>query len=207
MFRPPVGRALRSLTLLIALALIVLAPAAQAAPSAAAGAGVPFDQQFIDMMVPHHQGATGMAGIALTHGEHPQITRLARAIVAAQDREIVQMKAWRTAWYGSDRTPSTMATLPGMTAAQMDMQMGHDMLALKTAKPFDKAFIGAMLPHHDSAIAAAKLELARGAHPDLKALALGIIEAQAREVGLMTAYLDLWYHSAPPGTMGGMPGM
>ena len=68
MFRPPVGRALRSLTLLIALALIVLAPAAQAAPSAVAGAGVPFDQQFIDMMVPHHQGATGMAGIALTHG-------------------------------------------------------------------------------------------------------------------------------------------
>ena len=207
MFRSPVGRALRSLALLIALALIVLAPAAQAAPSAAAGAGVPFDRQFIDMMVPHHQGATQMAGIALTRGEHPQITRLARAIVAAQDREIVQMKAWRKAWYGSDRTPSTMATLPGMTAAQMDMRMGHDMLALKTARPFDKAFIGAMLPHHESAIAAAKLELARGAHPELKALALGIIEAQAREVGLMTAYLDLWYHSAPSGTMGGMPGM
>jgi len=100
-----------------------------------------------------------------------------------------------------------MATLPGMTAGQMDTQMGRDMLALKTARPFDKAFIGAMLPHHESAIAAAKLELARGAHPELKALALGIIEAQARAVGLMTAYLDLWYHSAPSGTMGGMQGM
>jgi len=85
--------------------------------------------------------------------------------------------------------------------------MGHDILALKTARPFDKAFIGAMLAHHESAIAAAKLELARGTHPELKALALGIIAAQAREVGLMTAYLDLWYHSAPPGTMGGMQGM
>ena len=218
MSRPPLGsatpvRGYPPLILLVALALIILSPLAQAAGyplgvvGAAGAAGAPFDRQFIDMMVPHHQGATQMAGIALTRGEHPQITRLARAIVAAQDREIVQMKAWRKAWYGSDRTPSTMATLPGMTTAQMDMQMGRDTLVLKTARPFDRAFIGAMLPHHLSAIAAAKLELAHGMHPELKALALGIIESQAREVGLMTAYLDLWYHSAPPGTMGGMQGM
>lgn len=211
MSHPPLGRRVpahgcRPLILLVALALIVLAPVAQAAPRAGA-AGAPFDRLFIDMMVPHHQGATQMAAIALARGEHHQITRLARAIVAAQDREVVQMKAWRKAWYGSDRTPGTMAMLPGMTAGQMDMQMGHDMLALKTARPFDRAFIGAMLPHHQSAIAAAKLELARGTHPELKALALGIIEAQAREVGLMQAYLDLWYHGAPSGTMGGMPGM
>ena len=215
MSRPPLGRRVpahgcRPLILLVAFALIVLAPVAQATgyPLGVAGAaGAPFDRQFIDMMVPHHQGATQMARIALSRGEHPQITRLSRAIVAAQDREVAQMKAWRKAWYGSDRTPSAMAALPGMTAGQMDMQMGHDMLALKTARPFDKAFIGAMLPHHLSAITAAKLELARGTHPELKVLALGIIEAQAREVGLMTAYLDLWYHSAPPDTTGGMQGM
>jgi len=217
MSRPPLGRAtpVRGYPPLILLvALIVLTSVAQAVGYRGPfGCGVvraaeaPFDRQFINMMVPHHQGATQMATIALARGEHHQITLLARAIVAAQDREIVQMKAWRKAWYGSDRTPSTMATLPGMTTAQMDMQMGRDTLVLKTARPFDRAFIGAMLPHHESAIAAAKLELARGTHPELKALALGIIAAQAREVGLMTAYLDLWYHSAPPGTMGGMQGM
>lgn len=194
-------RALRPLAAVFALALLIFAPVAQAAPRASAAA--PFDRLFIDMMVPHHQGATAMARIALARAEHPQIKRLAQAIVAAQDKEIARMKAWRKAWYGSDRTPSTMSMLPGMSMGQMDMRMDRDMATLKTARPFDKTFINAMTPHHLSAIAAARLELARGMHPELKALALDIIEGQARETGLMQAYRDLWYGSS----MGSMPGM
>ncbi|MDB5059371.1 MAG: hypothetical protein JWO59_2843, partial [Chloroflexi bacterium] len=130
---------------------------------------------------------------------------LAQDIIASQDKEIAQMKAWRKAWYGSAATPKAMPMLPGMPMGSMDMaMMERDLAALKTAKPFDKAFIQDMIPHHESAIAAAKLELAHGTHQQLKTLAVSIIESQAREVGLMTAYLDLWYHSTPPG---GMPGM
>ncbi len=60
-----------------------------------------------------------------------------------------------------------------------------------------------MLPHHQLAIDAATLELARGSHPQLKALALSIIKGQSREEGLMQAYRALWYGSAMS-MMGGM---
>ncbi len=114
------------------------------------------------------------------------------------------MKRWRAAWYGSAATPPVdrMPMLPGLSIGMSDM--GGDVARLKTATPFDKAFIAAMMPHHQLAIAAAKLELAHGSHSQLKALALAIIEDQARELGLMTAYSELWYATS---TMPGMNGM
>ena len=163
----------------------------------------PFDRQFIDMMVPHHQGAVAMARIALTRAQHPQIKRLAQSIVAAQQREIAEMKEWRKAWYGSAVTPD-MAHMPMLPDLMMHMDMMADIGRLKTARPFDKAFIDAMIPHHQMAIQAAKLELAHGTHARLRSLALSIIEDQAREIGLMQAYSDLWYGGSGMGHMGGM---
>jgi uncharacterized protein (DUF305 family) len=180
--------------LALALAIATLAPrvALGAAATPAVVAAVPFDQRFIDMMVPHHQGAEAMARLALTRATHPQIKRLARSIIVAQTKEIAQMRAWRRAWYGSGTKPD-MAHMPGLPGLTMHMDMMGAIDRLKTATPFDKAFINAMIPHHQMAIAAARLELARGTHAQLKALALSIIEDQAREIGLMEAYRDLWY--------------
>jgi uncharacterized protein (DUF305 family) len=47
-----------------------------------------FDRAFIDMMVPHHQGAIRMSAIELRRGDDSQLRRLARDIIAAQKREI-----------------------------------------------------------------------------------------------------------------------
>jgi uncharacterized protein (DUF305 family) len=69
----------------------------------------PFDRMFIDMMIPHHQGAIRMARAELAKGVNPQLRMLARAIVKAQTKEISQMKAWRAAWYGSGAPMSLMA--------------------------------------------------------------------------------------------------
>jgi uncharacterized protein (DUF305 family) len=192
----------------LALVMVTLAPRLTPAAAethvavAAAATAAPFDRQFIDMMVPHHQGAVAMARIALTRATHAQIKRLAQSIVAAQNKEIAQMTAWRRAWYGSAAT-SDMAHMPMLPGLMMHMDMMGDINHLKTAAPFDKAFIDAMILHHQMAIAAAKLELARGTHGQLKALALSIIEDQAREIGLMQAYRDLWYGQGA-GHMNGM---
>jgi uncharacterized protein (DUF305 family) len=145
-----------------------------------------------------------MARAALVRAEHHQIKALAQAIIAAQTREIAQMRAWRAAWYGSAATPDMahMPMPPGMMMSMSDMMhMRHmmgDIVTLKTARPFDKAFIEAMLPHHRVAIMMATLALIYGTHPALKAMAVAIIEDQAREIGLMQAYRDIWYG----GTMG-----
>lgn len=144
----------------------------------------PFDRQFIDMMVPHHQGAVAMARIALVRGQHPKVKTVARAIVVAQEKEIARMKLWRKAWYGSARTP---------------MNMSAD---IRSAKPFDKAFIDAMIPHHQMAVAAARRELQRGSHAKLKALARSVIADQQREIREMRNWRKAWYGIGGIGNMG-----
>ena len=60
-----------------------------------------FDMEFIDAMIPHHQGAIRMARVAVADTDDDEITQLANAIVTAQSREIADMNSWRTRWYGS----------------------------------------------------------------------------------------------------------
>lgn len=161
------------------------------------------DQQFIDMMVPHHQAAVAMAELALERAEHAEIKNLAGAIISAQKGEIGQLKDWRRTWFGSDQTPGmdAMPMLPGMEMPGMGMggsmgsttDMTGDVAALKTANPFDKPFIEAMTAHHQTAIAAARVAFAQATKPEIKALAGQIISAQQAEIDQMAAWLADWY--------------
>jgi len=50
------------------------------------------DRDFVDMMVPHHQGAIDMAVAVLRYGHSEKIRRLAQEIIVTQQQEIAAMR-------------------------------------------------------------------------------------------------------------------
>jgi uncharacterized protein (DUF305 family) len=52
------------------------------------------DVDFVNLMVPHHKSAIGMARTQLLYGKDPQIRRLAQEIITDQQSEIELMQLW-----------------------------------------------------------------------------------------------------------------
>jgi uncharacterized protein (DUF305 family) len=150
------------------------------------GSNGDYDKNFIDATVPHHQAAIEMAKVAQRKAEHAELRQLAGEIVGAQDGEIAQMKAWRKEWFGSDEIA------PGLGGHQM-AGMDTDLAQLEIAAPFDKAFIDAMIPHHQSAIDMAQEAIERAQHKEIKDLAVQIISAQHAEIDKMEVWRKAWY--------------
>jgi len=145
--------------------------------------GNPVDRAFIADMVPHHRSAVQMATIAQDRGTSTFVKQLAGDIVRTQNQEVRVMR-------GEDKTLAAAGIKTGsLGVAEHMMGMDGDVASLKTAEPFDQAFITMMLPHHEGAVVMAKAELSNGKSPKLKTLAQGIITAQQREITAMRKHL------------------
>lgn len=64
--------------------------------------GEEFDHHFVDMMIPHHQGAITMAKETVQKAEHPEIRVLANQIIAAQDKEVAMMGEWKQDFHSGE---------------------------------------------------------------------------------------------------------
>ena len=62
--------------------------------------GNDFDAAFLEEMIPHHQGAVAMAEMVLKTSKRPELIKLANDIIASQQKEIDQMRAWQRTWFG-----------------------------------------------------------------------------------------------------------
>lgn len=52
------------------------------------------DVDFVNGMIPHHQGAIEMAKVVLKYGKDPETKKLAEGIIKAQEVEIAVMTEW-----------------------------------------------------------------------------------------------------------------
>ena len=166
------------------------ATAADAAREMVEEDGVYSDRAFIDAMVPHHRGAVEMAEVALENAEHRELRGLAEDVVTAQEAEIEDLRAIKKQEYGTSEIPS------GMGQQQMDAMGMADPQELAERRPFDKAFMDAMIPHHQSAIAMANAALEGSDDPEIRGISRAIVEAQKKEIARMEAWRQDWYPAA-----------
>lgn len=144
--------------------------------SSSASVGNGADRAFVSQMIPHHKSAIEMARIAQQRGQSQFVKTLADNIVRTQTAEISTLKA-------EDKKLAAAGIKKGdmqMSMDDMGMSMGSGML--KTAKPFDPAFLKMMLPHHKGAVKMAQMELDMGKSAKLKSVARDIISAQNKEI-------------------------
>ncbi len=157
------------------------------------------ERAFLEAMVPHHQAAVEMAEVAGKQAKAPQIKRLAGQILAAQKAEITQMGRIHRRLLGGELRPDEHAHgALGLSAEEAGMNHMDAAADLKEDRPFERAFVDEMVPHHEGAIRMAEALLARGRDPELRNLAEDIIAAQRQEIAEMSAFRQARYGKARP---------
>lgn len=160
-------------------------------------AGNGIDRAFVADMIPHHESAVQMAKIAKRRGQSDFVKDLADDIIRTQNAEITTMRGIAT------RLDDASVKAQSLGIPEHQMGMDNDLAALRTADPFDRAFIDMMIPHHQGAIRMARVELAKGSNAQAKTLAKQIIAAQSREIDAMNMHRTEEFGAASPA--GGVP--
>ncbi len=135
------------------------------------------DEDFLAMMIPHHQEAIDTAKIILGGSQNADLKELAENIVTTQTAEIAQMQEWGTKWHGTD-----------FKASEKYMAMMPDLTKL-SGEELDQAFITGMIHHHKGAIMMAEKVKKMTEHQELLDMADAIIEAQTKEVEMMEGWV------------------
>ena len=158
-----------------------------------------FDQIFIDNVIEHHQQGEKAGRIAIDRAQHAELKSMAQEKIATDEAQVAQLKEWRRAWYGLGDSPVAVFSkaeseqLPGASSTK---EMAAHLDMLKSADPFDLAFIDAMIPHHQGAVEMAKAALDRAQHPEIKSLAATIARDEGKAIDMMREWRDAWYPNA-----------
>ncbi len=136
------------------------------------------EQEFVAGMIPHHQEAVDTANEVLARGGSTErIRTLAEDIIAAQEKEIADLKQWHLDWYGE-----------AYVETDSYQPMMRDLSEL-SGTDLDKRFLEDMIPHHMGAIMMAESVRPHIEHQEITNMADTIMETQAAEVELMREIL------------------
>ena len=143
------------------------------------------DVDFMQGMMPHHQGAIDMAKAVLQYGKDPEVKTLAENVIKAQEGEIAFMKDWL------GRVVQSSLVVSPESAKGNEQAMGTMMknMAVPYTGDADADFLKSMIPHHQGAIDMAKVALQFAKDPEVLKLAQDVVKAQESEIAFMTGWL------------------
>ena len=171
----------------------------------ACGGGEEADPQqaFLQSMVPHHRSAVDMAKVAETEARTEFVKNLASDITRTQTEEIGQMGQIHQRMFDAPLKPDMGAHMAlGLSAQEAGMDHMDGASKIRGKKPFDRAFVDEMIPHHEGATRMAEAVLAETDDPQLRGLGEGIIAAQRREIAEMERFREREFGGAAAAAAG-----
>lgn len=150
------------------------------------------DVMWTRMMIPHHQQAVEMAGLATGRTDNAALLALATRIEAAQEPEIDQMTGWLAEWDEPTGMSDTDHAMDGMDADHMGGMMSSEQMAELEAlsgREFDRAWLTMMIDHHQGAVDSAQTVRTDGRSTQVRELADRIVTSQQAEIETMRSLL------------------
>jgi uncharacterized protein (DUF305 family) len=139
------------------------------------------DAWFVASMVPHHRLGLELLAIAEPRVDDVRVRRLVFQMSRYHHDELHHLEhhlvRWRLAEaedYPGHLPPNVLIELAGL--------QGPD---------HDRAWLEAMIEHHEGALVIAQRQLDQGRNADLRRLAAGVLEVQRAEIDAMTVLLGV----------------
>jgi uncharacterized protein (DUF305 family) len=145
------------------------------------------DVAFVRNMLPHHQQGVELAAMVAAHTTNPDLKVIAAHIGADQQAEIQTLNLLLAQWH-EEANPDggAHAGHEGMPMMGMVDQSTVNELQSLAGAAFDTLWAKSMISHHQGAVMMAQDEIAHGQSVDAIHVAALIVEAQQREIAVMT---------------------
>jgi uncharacterized protein (DUF305 family) len=145
------------------------------------------DVAFARNMLPHHQQGVELAAMVPARTTNPDLRVIAAHIGADQQAEIQTLDLLLAQWHEQAHPDGGgHAGHNGMTMMGMVDQSTIDELQHLDGSAFDTLWARSMIGHHRGAVRMAQDEIAYGHSVDAIRVATLIVEAQQREIAIMT---------------------
>ena len=147
----------------------------------------PYDMQFIDMMLHHHQDGVKMSAIEERDGSRTEVKAFARKTADGQKKDISELQAIRDRLFKGHPVAEN-ARVAGMSMQMMMKKAQQDIAKLEKAGiRTDDVFLQTMAAHHQDALRMSAEGMKRLQDGELRKLAARMNDMQTKEMAEIKA--------------------